>query len=143
MNESRAPELINNPGLEKAISDLCQKISHLRRMRMYELLKQGILIVPFIELPRGIRAGEHVVMIDPPFQPLVQVTGDGMLNVVAFTNMDLLRAYNDQADFAFFDSWRLLELVVQGEYGGLVLNPGGDWAGVPLEDITRILEGTF
>jgi hypothetical protein len=37
----------------------------------------------------------------------------------------------------------ILQLVRDAEFTGIIINPAGPWAGVPKQDIERILDGVW
>jgi L-asparaginase/Glu-tRNA(Gln) amidotransferase subunit D len=54
-----------------------------------------------------------------------------------------LRARTPGNPYVGMHSRDLLQVVVDQGYDALIINAAGSWAGVPREDIVRILEGVW
>jgi hypothetical protein len=63
--------------------------------------------------------------------------------IVAFTDEESLEARAPGAQNVAMRSLDVLRLVIDGGYDGLIINPAGPWAGVPREDVLRILDGIW
>jgi hypothetical protein len=60
-----------------------------------------------------------------------------------FTSPDEISKRNQQAYSFAIESLSALELVIMQDFDALVVNPNGPWAGVPKEDVQKILRGVW
>ena len=100
------PEQKSNPLVEKAVNALNEKISHLRRLRLYEALKQGILLVGTRYLPDHLQSSEY---IKDPAIPLPELcatseAADGSANLWAFTHHAALVNHLKDAPYLYLDA---------------------------------------
>jgi hypothetical protein len=140
---TKKPDATSNPALEKATKDLSEKISNLRRIKLYEALKRGVVVIGLETLPEGVILGDEIVSVDEPLPALTKEGADGMPVLFVFTTLAALKVHNPDVPHVYMESRIMLDMVMKHEFGGLIINfsPTGAWAGVPREDVKRILEG--
>ena len=113
------------------------------RIGFYRQLGQGLLLVIVADLPAGLGLGEILLDHDTTVSMLTTSLPSGGDAVVAFTDLESLEARARGAKHIGLRSVDLLRLVIDGGYGGLIVNPAGSWAGVPRDDVRRILDGAW
>lgn len=75
---------------------------------------------------------------------LTTTSPDGKPALVAFTSLaQLQRRMPDAPGHARVASLEALDIVLDQELDGLVLDPDGPWAVVPREDVARIRNGAW
>lgn len=140
MISSQPATVTSNPAVEQAIVALDAKISFLRRLKLYEALKQGILVVALHELPRGIRNGELVIEKEDPLLPFTSQGSDGLHLAVAFTSIDVMSAkIPGVSNHVVYDACNFLQTILDDGFGGAIIHTGSAWAGIPKEDIPGIV----
>ena len=134
---------MRNDSVRDAIARLNAKPDEATRIDFYRRLIDGLLLVAVIELPDGIDEKGTVLQEDTPLSILTTQMLDGGTGLLAFTDEESLRARARGNAFVGMHSRALLQIVIDQGYEAIIINAAGPWAGVPREDILRILEGVW
>jgi hypothetical protein len=113
------------------------------RNELYSHLSQGFLLVAVGEVPDEIDRNGTVLPEDTALTILTTTMPDGGSAILVFTDIESLQAYASGTSHVVMRSRDVLEVVVDQHFDALILNASGPWAGVPREDVLRILEGVW
>ena len=139
-NEMIAP----NVSVRDAIVRLNQTPNDAMRAALYrEIANNGLLALVVAHVPAGIDPNGTVLERGTDISMLTTTAPDGGEAIVAFTDVDAVRARIPNAQHIAMHAKDILQMVVDNHYAGLVLNPAGPWAAIPREDVSQILDGTL
>ena len=134
---------MRNDLVKDAIAKLNANPSDKTRIEFYRHLGQGSLLVIVADLPTGIGCGETLLDGDTTVSMLTTSLPNGGDAILAFTDLESMEARVPNPKYLAIGSLNLLQLVIDGGYDGLVLNAAGPWAGIPRDDVRRILDGVW
>jgi hypothetical protein len=130
--------------IESAIAKLCEAPSQSSRLALYRTLGSGSLYIATGAPPGGWPAPQVELMKDTSMPVHTTTAPDGGPAVMAFTTLDHLRRRSPHASgHARMSVSEVLDMVLNGPYDALVLNPAGPWAAVPREDVEKIRKGVW
>lgn len=111
---------------------------------LYRALTEGFLILAAQEIPAEIGQGGPVTLeTNVSVQLRITEAPNGGWALLAFTDMSGL-ANRHAGDKGICMSCRdVLARVIEGGFEGIIINPAGPWAGVPREDVEKILQGIW
>ena len=134
---------MRNDPVRDALAQFNAKPDDAARIDFYRHLADGLLLVAVDQVPDGIDVNGTVLQEDTPLSVLTTPMPDGGTALLAFTDVDSLRARIPDTPYVGMHSRDLLEVVIDRGYDALIINAAGPWAGIPREDILRILEGVW
>ena len=123
-----------------AIARLSAHPSEGNRQALYLELLQGNLFLATASLPPG-WADRGAVTLDQAttLPTLTSPAPDGTKALLAFTDHEQVRRRKADASSFAMESRAVLELVLAGDFGALIINPNGPWAAIPRADVQRLL----
>jgi SseB protein N-terminal domain len=105
-------------------------------------LSQGFLLVAVGEVPGEIDMNGGVLQADVALTILTTTMPDGSgIAILAFTDLESLQTYAPGTAHVAMAASDVLKSVIDQGYEALIINAAGPWAGIPREDVLRILEG--
>lgn len=128
-----------NKDLEAAIHLVVTKPSPASRQMLCEILLECHLLVGVEDLPEGVSSFPATLEADTPCAMATSVNPDGTEVLLAFSNADEVQARNPSLAFLEMSARSVLELGVQNNLAGVVINPAGEWVELGAEEITTIL----
>ena len=124
-----------------AIAALSAAPSECNRQALYRVLLRGKLFLATGGLPSEWAESDSITLDRATDIPtLTSSAPDGTKALLAFTDREQVRRRNADASSFAMESRAVLELVVSGAFGALIVNPNGPWAAIPRADIERLLE---
>jgi hypothetical protein len=132
---------MRNDLVRDAIEKLRASCNNAARADLYSHLTKGFFLLAVADVPHGVEVEGTILPQDTPVTVLTASVPDGGTAILAFTDLESLRARISKASHIVMLSRDVLEMVIEQNYDALILNPAGPWAGVPREDILRILAG--
>ncbi len=131
----------SNPQVRQAIARLNESPCPENRQALYAKIMQGNLLLVVRHPIPGI--GSTPVRIDHDIHVDLLTTSSpaGGKALVAFTDLESTSGRPSAAGHPVLivEARTVLEMAVQDNYDGLIVNPNGPWAGIPREDILTIL----
>lgn len=123
-----------------AIATLSAHPNEDNRRAFYRELRQGSLFLAATSLPPG-WADRGAVTLDQAttLSTLTSPAPDGTKALLAFTDHEQVRRRKADASSFAMESRSVLELVLAGDFGALIINPNGPWAAIPRADVQRLL----
>ena len=134
---------MRNDLVRDAIDQLNLKPSDAARIAFYRQLADGFLLVAVAQVPEGIDVNGTALPEDTPLSVLTTLMPDGSTALMAFTDLEALQARIPGNPYVGMRSRNVLEIIIDQGYGALIVNAAGPWAGVPREDVARILDGVW
>jgi len=126
-----------------AIAELSRNPTNQYRIALYRALNAGQLFLGAAEMPAEWSHRESVTLDKATTVSLLTSSAPNGTALLAFTNHTEVSRRNPGLGSFAMESRSVLQLVIDQGFSALVLNPQGPWAGVPKEDIQRILEGAW
>ena len=123
-----------------AIATLSTHPTEGNRQALYRELLQGRLFLATASLPPG-WADRGAVTLDQAttLPTLTSPAPDGTKALLAFTDHEQVHRRKVDASSFAMESKAVLELVLAGDFGALIINPNGPWAAIPRADVQRLL----
>ena len=128
-----------NDGVRRAVERLDKQPTAEVRLDLYRALKEGMLLLGIAQPHPQISPGLQTLPNDVRVSILTSTGVSGEKTLLAFTDVEALRARNPKCPFIGMESRAVLEQVVRGGFAALIINPAGPWAAIPREDIQKIL----
>ena len=123
-----------------AIATLSTHPTEGNRQALYRELLQGNLFLATASLPLGWADRVAVTLDQATTLPtLTSPAPDGTKALLAFTDHEQVRRRKADASSFAMESRAVLELVLAGDFGALIINPNGPWAAIPRTDVQRLL----
>jgi|tagenome__1003787_1003787.scaffolds.fasta_scaffold20958543_2 hypothetical protein len=144
--------LPGNSLVNSAIDAVTGEPSEQNRVRLYRALQQGVLYLALREDLNpanteliGEVSGTRFIRTtrDTPVACLSVSTPDGKKALAAFTDVDAFEKRVPGRTGLCLGARDVLQMVVDGGFDGLIINPAGPWAGAPREDVEYILQGVW
>lgn len=129
-----------NDAVRHAVERLNKQPSAEARLDLYRALMQGMLLLGIAQPHGQISPGFQTLPNDVSVSILTSTGVNGERTLLAFTDVEALRARNARCPFIGMECRAVLEQVVHGGFSALIINPAGPWAAIPSEDIRKILE---
>jgi hypothetical protein len=130
---------MRNDALHIAIKELHRNQDHSSRDDFYRCLSQGVLLVAVGKVP-DIEMNGTLLEEDTRISILTTDMPDGGTAILAFTDIESLRAYSPATPHIAMRSVDVLEAVIDNDYDALIVNAAGPWARITREDIPSILQ---
>jgi hypothetical protein len=123
-----------------AIATLSTHPTEGNRQALYRELLQCSLFLATASLPPG-WADRGAVTLDQAttLPTLTSPAPDGTKALLAFTDHEHVRRRKADASSFAMESRAVLELVLAGDFGALIINPSGPWAAIPRADVQTLL----
>jgi hypothetical protein len=128
-----------NKDLEAAIHRVVTNPSPASGQMLYEILLECHLLVGVQDLPEGVSSFPATLEADTPCAMATSVNSDGREVLLAFSNADEVQARNPSVGYLEMRARTVLELGVQNNLEGIVINPAGEWIEIGAEEIKTML----
>lgn len=125
--------------IQSAIQCLSDAPSQENRIALYRALNDGMLFLATSAIPSEWGQGPIVLEKATSIAMLTTTAPDGGQALLAFTSHEEVKKRNGACSSFAMRAKDVLKLVIRNEYSALVLNPAGPWAGIPREDVEKIL----
>src|SRR5262245_24873143 len=130
--------------LTQAIARLSEDPSPANRIALYRALNDCALVLGADNIP----AHWQNTFVELKEAATIQVLeseapGGSGTALLAFTDRHALWQRKPDATAMLVRPTTALRMVIDHGHAGIILNPAGPWAGVPREDVERILDGVW
>ncbi|HEY0605094.1 MAG TPA: SseB family protein [Herpetosiphonaceae bacterium] len=129
--------------IRQAVEQVSARPSEHTRRALYQSLNHGNLLVAVQSLPEGVGTEARTLTQDLPVKMLTSTGPEGGVVLLAFTDEAALHERAPGSPYLVLSARAVLDIVLRDGYAGLIINPAGSWAGVPREDIQRIVDGVY
>lgn len=130
----------DNVPVATAIAALADDPSPANRVRLYRALKGGWLFLAARSVPPEWTKGPVTLAQAATISVLTSTSPNQGKALLAFTSRAAVSRRNKDAGSFAMASREVLQLMIRDGYSALVIDPGGPWAGVPKEDVEKILQ---
>lgn len=135
---SAAPDS-ESKDLEEAIHRVVTSPSQESRQIFHNVLLRSHLLVGIQDLPEGVSSFPATLEEDTPCAMATSINPDGKEVLLAFSDRAAVRARDPALGFLEMSARSVLELVVQDNMDGVVINPAGRWLELGTDEIKTIL----
>ncbi|MBV9787917.1 MAG: SseB family protein [Chloroflexi bacterium] len=132
-----------NLTIRQAVEQVSAHPSDQTRGALYRRLNDERLLVAVQSLPEVLGPMPQTLTQETHVTMLTSTGPEGGTVLLAFTDEAALNQRAPGRPYLGMPARDVLDLVLRNNYAGLVINPGGPWAGVPRAHVQRIVDGEF
>ena len=129
--------------LSEAMARLCRTPSDSNRIAVYRALRDNFLVLAARTIPSSWQNEPVPLEKATTVAVLTGAAPDGGEALMVFTDTEEAKKRNNQAATFTMKSQDVLKLVLEEGFSVLIINPAGNWVGIPSEDVGKILNGVW